>query len=88
MDVAEIRIGLAAVGGLAKANRWLERGDGIAVYRNEDLGHPEVGTIQFVSYGSEAAQLEVDEPPQTLPDIGGRINWRYRLVAAYRGEPL
>ena len=69
-------------------NRWLQRGDGIAVYENHDLGHPELGHRQFVSFGSPAAQLETDTPPEGLPDIGGRINWRYRLVGVYRGELL
>lgn len=64
--------------------RWLERGDGAAVYENHDLGHPEVGEPQITSFGSQAAQLETDEPPQRMPDIGGRINWRYQLVATCR----
>lgn len=64
--------------------RWIARGDGAAVYRNHDLGHPDVGAPKIVSYGSPAAQLETDEPPEQLPDIGGQINWRYRLVATYR----
>ena len=59
--------------------RWLDRGDGVAVYKNADLGHPDLGHMQFVSFGSEKAQLEVDEPPQRMPDIGGAINWRYQL---------
>lgn len=69
-------------------NRWLERGDGVAVYENHDLGHPDIGHKQFVSYGSPSAQLEVDYPPERLPDIGGRIGWRYILVATYRGPQL
>lgn len=69
-------------------NRWLERGDGIAVYENHDLGHPELGHRQFLSYGSPAAQFETDEPPQRLPDFPQKINWRYTLVGVYRGEPL
>jgi hypothetical protein len=39
---------------------WLARGDGVAVYRNQDLGHPQVGMPKIVSYGSPYAQLEVD----------------------------
>lgn len=78
-----------------------ERGDGVAVYENADLGHPEIGQWQVASYGSEASQLETrsttyfestaeqlnlfrdgdDFLPKTLPDIGGRINWRYTLKA-------
>lgn len=67
-----------------------DRGDGLAVYVNQDLGHPELGDWQVVSYGSEASQLPVEPedgsgslsmPPTTLPDMGGRINWRYQLHA-------
>lgn len=68
--------------------RWLARGDGVAVYRNEDFGSPELGHRQFVSYGSAAAQLEVAEPPTRLPDIGHAINYRYQLVGTYKGDPL
>lgn len=67
-----------------KIERWLARGDGVAVYRNHDLGHPNLGHVQIVSYGSPDAQLEVDEPPTTLPDIGNAINWRYQLEGVYR----
>lgn len=69
-------------------NVWLERGDGVAVYENVDLGHPGLGHKQFVSFGSPKAQLEVEEPPTRMPDIGAQINWRYHLKAVYRGEPL
>jgi hypothetical protein len=66
--------------------RWLARGDGIGVYENHDLGHPDIGHKQFVSFGSAAAQLETDDPPTRLPDIGGRINWRYSLVGTHRDK--
>lgn len=69
-------------------NHWLERGDGIAVYENHEIGHPEMGHRQYVSFGSPAAQLETDEPPQRMPDIGGSINWRYWLIGTYKGAPL
>jgi hypothetical protein len=65
-------------------NGWLERGDGVAVYRNQDLGHPDVGHLKLMSYGSVLAQIESDEPPTTLPDIGNAINWRYQLEGVYR----
>lgn len=68
-------------------NCWLERGDGVAVYRNVDLGHPEVGHVRFLSYGSSEAQLEVEEPPMRMPDIGAAC-WRYYLKGTYRGEAL
>jgi hypothetical protein len=66
------------------AERWLARGDGVAVYENHDFGHRDLGQRQWVSYGSPVAQLEVDEPPVQMPDIGGAINWRYQLVATVR----
>ena len=73
---------------LDKLNRWLERGDGVAVYMNIELGHPQLGHKQFVSFGSPDAQLEMDEPPERLPDIGNHINWRYYLQGTYRGAPI
>lgn len=72
----------------AQVNRWLDRGDGVAVYTNEDFGHPDFGQIQIVSYGSGVAQLEVEVPPERLPDIGNTINWRYNLTGVYRGAEL
>lgn len=72
----------------ATVNKWLARGDGIAVYENQNLGSRNQGHMQFVSYGSPAAQIELSEPPQRMPDIGGRINWAYQLVGTYKGEAL
>lgn len=66
-------------------DEWVQRGDGCAIYRNEDLGHPEQGQLKFLSFGGPSAQLEQAEPPQTLPDIGDEINWRYQLWETYRG---
>jgi hypothetical protein len=42
----------------ALIERALDRGDGIAVYENHDLGHYMLGHKQFVTYGSRYAQLE------------------------------
>lgn len=76
----------------AMVNRWLARGDGAAVYQNHLLGHPELGHIKIVSYGSPAAQLEVgqEDLPDRLPDglPAGAINWRYSLVGTYHGGQL
>lgn len=87
---------------LAVGQRAHARGDGVAVYENVDLGHPEIGQWQIASYGGPDAQLETREDygqsaeelstpdyfthgedtlRTTLPDIGGRINWRYTLKA-------
>jgi hypothetical protein len=65
-------------------NRWLERGDGVAIYENQALDSSDLGHKQFISFGSPAAQIEDVEPPQRLPDIGNKINWRYSLIATYR----
>ena len=69
-------------------NRWLARGDGVAVYENHDFGHPMMGEPKIASYGSPSALLEAEEPPERLPDTPTQINWRYMLVATYRGEVL
>ncbi|MFE6739850.1 hypothetical protein [Streptomyces tubercidicus] len=71
-----------------KMNTWLQRGDGIAVYENQDLGHREQGDKRFVSFGSAAAHLETDAPPKQLPDTRNSINWRYVLIGTYKGAPL
>ena len=70
---------------MQQIQNWVDRGDGAAIYRNHDLGSLAVGEPRIVSYGSPAAQLEVTEPPEQLPDIGGAINWRFRLEAVYGG---
>jgi len=70
--------------------RWLDRGDGVAVYENAELGHPDLGHKKFVSFGSAQARLEPNvcdddgNPPQRMPDIGGQINWRYQLTGTVR----
>jgi len=63
---------------------WVDRDDGIAVYENQAFDSANHGHRKFVSFGSHAAQLEVDEPPERLPDIGNQINWAYMLVGTYR----
>ena len=64
--------------------RWLDRGDGCAVYVNAAFDHSQFGHRKFVSFGSSAAQLETDVPPQRLPDIGNTINWPYVLESTVR----
>lgn len=72
-------------------NTWLERGDGVAIYENQDLGHWALGHKIFLSFGSTDAQIErsSDLPascPIELPH--GMMAWRYQLVGTYRGESL
>jgi hypothetical protein len=72
---------------IATVNRWLARGDGIAVYQNVALDSANLGHRQFLSFGSPAAQFE-GEPPEKLPDFPTAINWAYTLEGTFRGEPL
>lgn len=66
---------------------WLGRGAGIAVYCNEDLGHPQLGHYRYFSFGDDQAQFH-GEPPVQLPDFPSEINWRYQLAGTYRGKVL
>lgn len=80
--------GEAVTDALELIDMWTERGDGCAVYRNEEIGHPGMGNLKFVSFGGTNAQIPVPNPqgnpPDRLPDIGTDINWRYVLVGTYR----
>lgn len=70
-------------------NRWIGRGDHVAVYENHDFGSLWAGEKRLVSFGSPTAQLEVEtveELPSRLPDIGGAIGWRYLLIGVYTGD--
>ncbi len=63
----------------------LARGGGLALYRNDDLGHPMLGDVVAFTYGHSEAQFETAEPPAICPDglmVGrtGGINWRYQLI--------
>ena len=69
---------------IRQADAWIRRGDGAAIYENHEMGNPEAGNPQIVSYGSPSAQIEADEPQELLPDIGNQINWRYVLVGTFR----
>jgi len=71
-----------------QVNTWLARGDGVAIYENEDLGHPQLGHVKAVSYGSIAAWLGIVAPPRILPDTPTELNWRYCLIGTYKGEAL
>lgn len=72
-----------------KFNAILLRGDRIAVYQNMELGHPELGHRQYISYGSTVSALgTVDPPPERLPDWPGQINWRYQLQGVLENGPV
>ena len=67
-------------------NGWLLRGDGVAVYQNNDFSHRELGTTRLASFGSQEALLPGPTPPDRLPDTGSHINWRYQLIGTYVGR--
>lgn len=65
--------------------RHLRANKGLAYYRNEDLGHPQIGDVVALTFGTPEAQFP-DDPPKRMPDglmpeRTGGINWRYQLVA-------
>lgn len=61
---------------------WHSRGDGVAAYIHMAMDSRVAGHRQFVSFGSEAAQIPCDGPPPSrLPDIGPAANWAYVLEA-------
>jgi hypothetical protein len=86
--VDDLAKALSIIGALDQVNVWLRRGDGVAVYEAKALDRSDFGARQYISFGSAEAQLEMNEPPQRLPDIGNQINWPYQLVGSYRGKPL
>lgn len=61
---------------------WLETGRTVAFYRNQDLGHPDVGAPRILTCNHPEAQFEGD-PPKQLPDFPGEINWRFQLWGIY-----
>jgi len=71
-------------GSWPQVEKWLDRGDGVAVYQNAALDSAGMGDRKFVSFGSPYALLTDAEPPTRLPDIGPQINWNFQLEATHR----
>lgn len=73
---------------LGVVRRWLDRGDGAAVYRNALIQPPSAGDIgplyKIASFGSAAAQIESATPPQRLPDTERERHWNYTLDSVCR----
>lgn len=53
------------------------RGGTWAAYRNEYLGHPDLGHLTFLQYGPTCT---FKTPPTRMPDSPQMIGWRYQLV--------
>lgn len=67
--------------------RWLARGDGIAVYRNNDSHSDLVGSRQFVGFGSRHSKIKDRTPPRQMPNFPGLpSNWQYQLEGFTRGK--
>lgn len=57
----------------------LDGGLKIAVYENNDLGHPDLGRKVFLSYGGPTSTWQ--EPPPFAPDTAeAGLGWRYLLA--------
>lgn len=55
-----------------------ERGGRWAAYQNADLGHPDVGRLQFLKVGPDCT---FDTPPAQAPDSNTLgFGWRYWYV--------
>jgi len=48
-----------------------------AAYQNKDLGHPDLGHLQFLAVGPDCT---FPTPPKRHPDTATAINWRYCFV--------
>lgn len=57
----------------------------VAIYTNQDLGHPGVGQPQLASCGHPEAMFP-DDPPEQFPDLEHQIGWRFRLVGIWKGD--
>ncbi len=53
-----------------------------AVYENHDLGHCDLGHLQFLKFGPGCT---FETPPERMPDTETHINWRY--CPGRQGQP-
>jgi hypothetical protein len=60
--------------------KWLARGDGVGVFENADLGHPEVGRLVFAPVTPDE-EKKVRIGQTSLPDGPYGMGWRYLLQA-------
>tara|TARA_Y100000310_G_C20093943_1_gene539567 strand:- start:206 stop:445 length:240 start_codon:yes stop_codon:yes gene_type:complete len=61
-----------------------ERGGQWAAYCNQDMGHPDLGHLQFLRFGAGCTFTEAPKPK--LPDTPSAINWRYQYVGTVNLE--
>jgi hypothetical protein len=63
----------------SKFSEWAASGRHVAIYRNQELGHPELGHPRLFPYEGETYG-------QRLPDTASQVNWRYSLEWVYRTD--
>jgi hypothetical protein len=69
-----------ANGKRAELGRWIQRGDGIAVYQQTGGS-----SLEFVSFGTRWAMVKFQLPPELLPARAGLPGRKdYRLVGYYK----
>jgi len=66
-----------------KAQRWIDRGYGVAVYRNVDLSSPNVGHVVLLRVGKDSSYRKA---PMRFPDTRKVIGWRYYLQTVTRSK--
>jgi len=69
-----------------RIRKVLDRGDSIATYENKNKKYWGYGHKQFLSFGSLSAQINMENPPVQMPDIGGVCYPGYQLIAIVRGS--
>lgn len=78
---AEGKVGVASPGAKPTMQKWLDRGDSIAVFRNEDLGHYDIGRTVFLPI---AKSVEVKIGETRAPDHQDYgLGWRYLLKSVH-----
>lgn len=58
-------------------DKMRERGGRWFAYQNQDLGHYELGHLQFLQCGENCT---FKTPPDRMPDTHDKINWRYYII--------
>jgi len=59
-----------------RLGKWIDNGSQVAVYRNQDMSSPTLGSLVFLKVGGKAT---FKEAPKRLPDTPKLIGWRYGL---------
>jgi len=69
---------------LKRMDKWIDKGSAVAVYKNVDLGHPELGRVAFMRVGGKAT---IKTAPQRMPDSKKiPIAFRYYLQKVIRSK--